>query len=416
LTRQRSHVMQRFYLDDNATTGLDPRVRAVMEPLFVGHLGNPSSLHAEGRRARGEIDVARDSIAAWLKAKPSEIIFTSGGTESCNLAVQGLARGNSGRGRHLITAKTEHHAVLHAFHGLEKSKDFEVTYLDVNADGLINPDDLARAIKSETILVSIMSANNETGVCQDMIKIGEICAQKGVLFHTDAIQSAGKELLDLKGWQVSALSLTAHKIHGPLGAGLLWLKAGVPIARLMEGGSHENERRPGTENAPAIAGFAEAVRIFGNINPSESQRQFRWTERLWRELNLLGGVRRNGHSQERLANTLNISFLGLHGEDLLIALDLAGLSVSSGSACLVGSVQPSHVLAAMGVPDEWASATVRFSIGSQIRDEDCDEVARRVRQVVNHQRALRGWKPDQVLPSTINSSIQQEIEICPTVS
>jgi cysteine desulfurase len=184
-------------------------------------------------------------------------------------------------------------------------------------------------------------------------------------------------------------------MHGPLGAGLLWLKSGVPVARLMEGGSHENERRPGTENAPAIAGFAEAARLHGNVDPAEAQRQFRWTERLWQELSLLGGVRRNGHSTQRLPNTLNVSFLGLHGEDLLIGLDLAGLAVSSGSACLVGSVQPSHVLAAMGVPAEWASATVRFSIGPQIRDEDVGEIAGRVWQVVEHQRALRGWTPDQ---------------------
>ena len=407
--------MQRYYLDDNATTNLDPRVAAVMAPLFAGHLGNPSSLHAEGRRARGEIDVARDSIASWLKAKPSEIIFTSGGTESCNLAVQGLARANVGRGRHLITAKTEHHAVLYAFQALEKSGEFEVAYLDVNGEGLIDLEELARTIRPGTILVSIMSANNETGVRQPMREIGEICAKSGVLFHTDAIQSAGKEPLDLKGWQVSALSLTAHKLHGPLGAGLLWLKAGVPIVRLMEGGSHETERRPGTENAPAIAGFAEAIRLFGESEPVEIERQFQWIERLWNELSSLGGVRRNGDGRQRLANTLNVSFLGLHGEDLLIALDLAGLAVSSGSACLVGSVQASHVLAAMGVPDEWAAATVRFSIGAQIGDEDLNEIVKRVRQVVNHQRALRGWKPELILPSTVGKSIEKEIEICPIV-
>jgi cysteine desulfurase len=387
--------MQRFYLDDNATTNLDPRVRAVMEPLLAAPLGNPSSLHAEGRRARGEIDSARDAMAAWLKAKPSEIIFTGGGTESCNVAVQGLACANGGKGRHLITAKTEHHAVLRAFEALGRWKNFEVTYLNVDANGLIDPDELARAIRTDTTLVSIMSANNETGVCQPMREIGEICAARGVLFHTDAIQSAGKEPIDLAAWQVSAVSLAAHKMHGPLGAGLLWLKSGVPVARLMEGGSHENERRPGTENAPAIAGFAEAARLHGNADPAEAQRQFRWTERLWQELSSLGGVRRNGHPTQRLPNTRNVSFLGLHGEDLLIGLDLAGLAVSSGSACLVGSVQPSHVLAAMGVPAEWASATVRFSIGPQIRDEDVGEVANRVRQVVEHQRALRGWTPEQ---------------------
>lgn len=388
--------MQRFYLDDNATTNLDPRVATVMQPLLGATLGNPSSLHAEGRRARGEIDAARDSIAAWLKGKSSEIIFTSGGTESCNLAVLGLAHINSGKGKHLITAKTEHHAVLHAFQMLERANNFEVTYLDVNVAGLIYPADLSSAIRPDTILVSVMSANNETGVCQPMRELGEICAKQGILFHTDAIQSAGKEPIDIAAWQVSALSLAAHKIHGPLGAGALWLKSGVPIARLMEGGSHENERRPGTENAPAIAGFAEAARLFGNVDSIEAKRQFEWIENLWRELSSLGGVRRNGDPVHRLGNTLNVSFQGLHGEDLLIGLDLAGLSVSSGSACLVGSVQPSHVLAAMGVPDDWASATVRFSIGSQIKDDDLVEIVARVKKVVNHQRTLRGWKPEQI--------------------
>jgi cysteine desulfurase len=365
-----------------------------MEPLLAAHLGNPSSLHDEGRRARGEIDSARDTLAAWLKAKPSEIIFTSGGTESCNLAVLGLARAHADKGRHLITAKTEHHAVLHAFQALAKSGDFDVTLLEVDADGLIDPDDLAEAIRPDTTLVSIMSANNETGVCQPMRELGEICAKRSVLFHTDATQSAGKETLDLRAWQVSAASFTAHKMHGPLGAGALWLAAGVPLARLMEGGSHENERRPGTENAPAIAGFAEAVRLHGDVDPKEAQRQTRWTESLWRQLEPLGGVRRNGDPARRLPNTLNVSFQGLHGEDLLIGLDLAGLAVSSGSACLVGSVQPSHVLAAMGVPAAWAAATVRFSIDAATGDEDVAEVARRVGEVVLRQRELRGWTPD----------------------
>jgi len=364
-----------------------------MESLLAGTLGNPSSLHAEGRRARGEIDSARDRIAAQLQAKPSEIIFTGGGTESCNLAVRGLALAHWGRGRHLITAKTEHHAVLHAFQALEKEKEFEVSYLDVDAEGLIDPNDLACAIRPDTTFVSIMSANNETGVRQPMREIGAVCAKRGVLLHTDAIQSAGKEPLDLRDWQVSALSLASHKFHGPPGTGVLWLKAGVPLTRLMEGGSHENERRPGTENVPAIAGMAEAFALHGKVDSAEAARQKSWTEGLWNELETLDGVRRNGHSTERLPNTLNVSFRGVHGEDLLIALDLAGLSVSSGSACLVGSVQPSHVLAAMGVPPEWVSATVRFSIGAHIVDGDLPEVARRVRQIVMHQRGLRGWVP-----------------------
>jgi cysteine desulfurase len=382
-------AMKRFYLDENATTQIDPGVAAVMAGLGGGILGNPSSLHGEGRRARGEIDVARDTVAAWLGAKPSEIIFTSGGTESCNLAILGLARAHRSRGRHLITAATEHHAVLHAFQALEKREGFAVTWLPVDRDGLVDPADLERAIRPETMLVSIMSANNETGVRQPMRELGAICARRGVLFHADAVQSAGKEMLDLAGWNVAALSVAGHKFHGPLGAGVLYLRAGIPIMPLMEGGAHENERRPGTENTVAIAGLAEAVRLHGAIAPDECRRQARWIENLWLRLERLGDVRRNGHATERLANTLNVTFHGLHPEELLIALDLAGLAVSSGSACLVGSVQPSHVLAAMGLASD-GGATVRFSIGPHIEDEDLDEIAARVGRIVTHQRALRG--------------------------
>ena len=259
-----------------------------MEPLLAAPLGNPSSLHAEGRRARGEIDAARDTIAAWLKAKPSEIIFTSGGTESCNLAVQGLAFAHVGKGKHLITAKTEHHAVLHAFQRARGEAWTSTSrYLDVDADGLVDPDDLAlRHPARHHPRLDHEREQRDRRVPADARARRNLRETRKVLFHTDAIQSAGKEALDLAAWQVSALSLTAHKIHGPLGAGLLWLKNGVPIARLMEGGSHENERRPGTENAPAIAGFAEAVRLHGQLDPVEAQRQFRWIERLWRRTEL----------------------------------------------------------------------------------------------------------------------------------
>jgi cysteine desulfurase len=391
-------MMTRYYLDENATTALDPAVAQVMAALQATSLGNPSSLHQEGRRARGEIDAARDTVAEWLKAKPSEIIFTSGGTESCNLAIFGLARAHVGRGKHLITARTEHHAVLNAFQKLEKNEGFAVSYLGVDEDGLIDPAELEKALRPDTMLVSIMSANNETGVCQPMRELGAICARHGVLFHSDGVQSAGKEALDLADWQVSALSLAAHKFHGPTGAGLLWLKAGVPLTRLMEGGAHENERRPGTENTAAIASLAEAVRRHGTVDSSEQKRQRDWIEKLWSKLAELGGVRRNGHVAQRLANTLNVSFDGLHGEDLLIALDLAGLAVSSGSACMVGSVQSSHVLAAMGVSGEDAAATVRFSIGAEIADHDLDEIARRVKTIVTHQRSLRGGSIGRLSP------------------
>ena len=385
--------MRRFYLDNNATTAPDPQVAARMQALLSEGLGNPSSLHAEGRRARGEIDAARDTVAGWLGSKPSEIIFTSGGTESCNLAVLGLARAGAEYGRHLVVSPTEHHAVLHAARRLEQEEGFEVTWLGVDKDGLVDPEELARALRAETILVSIMSANNETGVTQPMKALGEICARAGVPFHTDAVQSAGKEALEIEGWQVSALSLAAHKFHGPTGAGVLWLKAGVPIHRLLEGGAHENERRPGTENTLAIAGLAEAVRRHDGMDPVEAARQARWIENLWQGLLPLGGVRRNGHPTCRLPNTLNVSFAGLDAEELLIALDLGGLSVSSGSACLVGSIQPSHVLAAMGRSFEESGATVRISIARDILDEDLEEIVAHVHRVVNHQRLVRRELP-----------------------
>ncbi len=215
--------------------------------------------------------------------------------------------------------------MLHAFHALAKSAEFDVTFLEVDANGLVDPDDLAEAIRKDTTLASIMSANNETGVCQPLRELGEICAKRGVIFHTDAIQSAGKQPIDLRGWQTSALSLTAHKLHGPLGAGALWLKAGVPMTRMMEGGAHENERRPGTENAPAIAASPRRCDCMATSIPPRRSGQFRWIEALWRELEKLRGIRRNGDPVRRLPNTLNVSFHGLHGEDLLIA------SISPGS-------------------------------------------------------------------------------------
>jgi cysteine desulfurase len=382
----------RFYLDHNATTPLDPRVRLAMEPLWGAGVGNASSLHAEGRRARAAVDDARDRCAAWLKVKPSEIVFTGGGTESNNLAVRGLALAGAGRGRHLITCATEHHAVLQVCEALAQYDGFAVTVLPVGDNGRLRREDLAAAFRPDTILVSIMSANNETGVTQPMREIGEECARRGVMFHTDAVQSAGKEPLLVHEWQVAALSIAAHKFYGPVGAGLLYLKAGLPLRRLTEGGAHENERRPGTENAAALVGLAAAAEWAEAEREKEAIRQSAMVETLWSHLKDFPGIRRNGSAEHRIANTLNVSFAGLNGEELLIGLDLAGLAVSSGSACLVGSVQPSHVLQAMGVPPEIAQATVRFSLGKGTREEDIPEIARRVRAVAGHQQGARGGK------------------------
>jgi len=370
-----------IYLDYNATTPLAPEAFAAMRPYLERHFGNPSSIHAAGREARAAIDDARDRLAALLGAKSHEIIFTSGGTEADNLAVLGLARQQTARGRHLITCMTEHHAVLEACEHLQKRENFRVTWLAVNSEGSIAPEEVAAAITSETTLVSIMSANNETGTCHPIVEIGKICRARGVLFHTDAIQSFGKEPVAVDA--CDALSLAAHKFGGPKGVGLLFLRSGTALERLQHGGAHENQRRPGTENVAAIVGMAVAAELAVRDLETEGVRQARLCDRLWLGLRaVFPAAVLNGHSTDRLANTLNVSFPGLDGESLLIALDLAGIGVSSGSACMVGSVQASHVLLAMGVAPEVARATVRFSLGKQTTEAEIDAVLARVPDVL----------------------------------
>jgi len=353
-----------IYLDYNATTPLSPEVFETMQPYLAHHFGNPSSIHSAGREARAAIDDARDRLARLLGAKSHEIIFTGGGTESDNLGVIGLARASEAKGRHVITSATEHHAVLHAFEFLEKKEGFHVTWLPVDQLGRIDLQQLADALTPETTLVSVMSANNETGTIQPVSQIGALCRERGVLFHSDAIQSFGKE--PIPAGVCDAISLTAHKFHGPKGAGVLYLRAGLPLERLQFGGSHENQRRPGTENVAAIAGLAKAAELALSTMDSERPRQSALRDRLW------DGIRQafpaaimNGDTEARLANTLNVSFPGLDGESLLINLDLAGICASSGSACMVGSIMPSHVLMAMGVSPALAKATVRFSLGKE---------------------------------------------------
>ena len=369
-----------IYLDYNATTPLAPEALAAMRPFLERDFGNPSSIHAAGREARAAIDDARDRLARLLGAKPHEIIFTGGGTESDNLAIIGLARANAGRGKHLITSTTEHHAVLHACEHLQKREGFRVTWLPVDAGGRVDVARVAEAITPETTLVSIMSANNETGTLQPVREIAALCRAREVLFHSDAIQSFGKEMIEARDFD--ALSLAAHKFHGPKGAGLLYLRSGLNVERLQHGGSHENERRPGTENVAAIAGMARAAELALAAMPGERPRQAALRDRLWQ------GVReafpsavRHGDPVETLANTLNVSFPGLDGESLLINLDLAGICASSGSACMVGSIQPSHVLLAMGVSPDLANATVRFSLGKETSAEEVETTIERLPEI-----------------------------------
>ncbi len=371
-----------IYLDYNATTPLCEPAREAMLPCLDRHFGNPSSVHAAGREARAAIDNARDKLAGLLRAKPNEIIFTSGGTESCNLAVLGLARCRSSRGGHIISNKAEHHAVLNALEYLEKHEDFQVTWLNVAENGMVDLDQLTDSIRPETRLVSIMTANNETGVIQPMRKISEICRERGVLLHSDMVQSFGKVDVDLS--LVDAASLAAHKFYGPKGVGFLYLRSGLSIEPIMFGGAHENERRPGTENVAAIAGMAAAAEWTLRDRESEQERETRLRDEFWTGISRnVPGAKQNGKNAPRLANTLNVSLLGLDSEMLLIALDLEGVCASSGSACMVGSVVASHVLLAMGLPIEHARSAVRFSLGKWTTAAEIKAAGDAVRKIVD---------------------------------
>jgi cysteine desulfurase len=367
-----------IYLDYNATTPLCEPARDAMLPYLGKHFGNPSSVHVAGREARAAVDNARDKLASLLHVKPHELIFTSGGTESCNLAVLGLAEGKH-RG-HVISNKAEHHAVLNAFEHLEQ-KGSEVTWLKISGNGTVDLDHLERAIRSETRLVSIMTANNETGVVQPLREISEICRKHNVLLHSDMVQSFGKLEVDLS--LVDAGSFAAHKFYGPKGVGLLFLRSGLSIAPIMFGGAHENERRPGTENVAAIAGMAAAGEWTLSKYHHEQERERKLRDRLGERITqLFPSVRQNGETATRLANTLNVSFFGIDSETMLMALDLEGVCASSGSACMVGSVVASHVLTAMGMPIERASSAIRFSLGNWSTAQDIEAAADAVSRIM----------------------------------
>src|SRR3989441_7448611 len=308
-----------IYLDYNATTPLCEAAREAMLPYLDRHFGNPSSVHAAGREARAAIDDARDKFAALLRVKAHELIFTSGGTESCNLAVLGLARCRSSESAHVISNKTEHHAVLNALEHLEKRENFEVTWLNVSRDGIVDLDQLAESIRPETRLVSIMTANNETGVIHPIREISEICRDRGVLLHSDMVQSFGKSDIDLS--LVDSASFAAHKFYGPKGAGFLFLRRGLSIQPIMFGGAHENERRPGTENVAAIAGMAAAAEWALRDREDEQNRQAKLRDQLWNRVGRSSpAAQQNGDTTQRLADTLNVSFNGFDSETMLMAL------------------------------------------------------------------------------------------------
>lgn len=370
--------MRPIYLDYNATTPLDPAVREAMLPHLGEVWGNPSSVHQVGRRARALLDDARDRLARLWRCKPSEVVFTSGGTEAGNLAILGAARLRRARGRHLITTAIEHHAVLHSVQYLERKEGFEVTRLPVSRDGVVDPGTVAAALRPETVLVSVMAANNETGALQPVAEIGALCRDRGVLFHTDAVQWFGKEpLAGIQQFEADLVSCCAHKFHGPRGAGALFIRSPLQPDPILFGGGHENERRAGTENLAAIAGLVEAAERFVPTPVFRREQLEPLAARLVQLVDSLAGrgvtLRTLRDPARRLANTVAFTVRGADGMSLLAALDLEGICASSGAACSAGSLEPSHVMAAMGAGPDEARGLVRFSLG---RETTAEEVAR----------------------------------------
>ena len=380
-----------IYLDYNATTPLDPRVLEEMVPYLAGNYGNPSSIHSPGSVARAAVDSARERVSGCLGARPGEIVFTSGGSESNNFAIKGLACALSDRGNHLVTTAVEHASCLEAFRFLER-RGFEVTYLPVDSFGRILPEQFQEAITGRTILVSCMYVNNETGVVSPIRDIGEIAREKGVVFHTDAVQALGKMEIDLAGLPVDMASFSAHKICGPKGAGALYLRKGVALEPFVHGGGQERGKRSGTENVAAVCGFGYACELLRGELATENERLGGLRDRLFEELSReIEDVYLNGHPEARVSNTLNVGFPGTPGDSVVMNLDTAGVAVSTGSACSEGNVDPSHVLIAMGLEEREALCSVRFSFGRFTRSEEIDRVIELLPAIVERIRTLRDF-------------------------
>ncbi len=359
--------MMRVYLDNNATTPVLPEVFEAMRPCFGEHFGNASSIHHHGQETRAAVERARESVANLLGCHAGEIVFTSGGTESDNLAIFGLVK----PGDHVITSTIEHHAVLNTTKHLE-FRGCDVSYVPVGRRGLVDPADVKRAIRPNTKLITVMLANNETGVVQAVEEIGKIAAEADVYFHTDAVQAAGKIALDVNTIGCDLLTISGHKIHAPQGVGALYVRKGTPLEPMTYGGRHERSRRAGTENVPGIVGLGKAAELArAGLERGEDKKMAAVRDDLERELLLsIEGARVNGEGAPRVPNTTSIYFDGIEGESLVIALDLKGLAVSTGAACSSGAIEPSHVLTAMGLPPERARASLRFSLGKENTVED----------------------------------------------
>lgn len=380
-----------IYMDNAATTAARPEVVEAMLPYFTQHFGNPSSIHSIGRDTRRAVENARKQVAAALGAESREIYFTAGGSESDNWAIRCAA--TASKGRHIITSRVEHHAVLHTCAAMEKL-GYEVTYLPVDEYGRVRPEDVRSAIRPDTALITIMAANNEIGTLQPIAQIGALAKEAGVLFHTDAVQAVGAIPVDVNAWNVDMLSLSGHKFHGPKGVGALYIRKGVKITNLIYGGAQERGLRAGTENVPGIVGLGRAIELATAELPVYTQRMTALRDRLID--GILASVpetRLNGHRTERLPGNVNISARYIEGEALLMRLDLAGIAASSGSACTSGSLDPSHVLLAIGLPHEIAHGSLRLSLGNENTDADVDYVLATLPAVVEKLRAMSPLNP-----------------------
>jgi len=380
-----------IYMDHAATTAVDPQVVEAMLPYFNPRYGNASSIYRLGQEAAKAIDEARCTVADILACEPREVIFTSCGTESDNLALRGVgwARRNLGKGNHIITSSVEHHAVSHTCEQLEKHFGFDVTYLPVDKHGVVDPDDVGRAVKDTTILISIMYANNEVGTIEPIAEIGKIAKQMGVPFHTDAVQAGGSLNLNVNELNVDLLSLSAHKFYGPKGVGVLYMRRGVSLLPTQTGGGHEGNRRAGTENVPYIVGLATALKIAYEELEANNQRITALLDRLIRGLlDSIVEVELTGHPSNRLPNSASFVFKYIEGESMLLNLDLAGVCASSGSACTSASLEPSHVLLAMGIPHEVAHGSLRLTLGRENTKEDVDYVLGVLPGIVEKLRAM----------------------------
>jgi cysteine desulfurase len=377
---------RRVYLDHNASTPVHPEVVEAMLPYFGERFGNPSSVHAFGREAREGLDTAREQVAGFLGVGKDEIVFTSGGTESDNLAIKGVAMAR--RQGHIVTSQIEHHAVLRTCQNLE-TLGFDVTYLPVDGHGMVDPDQVRRSLRPDTMLLSIMHANSEIGTVEPVREIGRITRERGITFHVDAVQTFGKLPIDVDGSGIDLLSFSSHKIYGPKGVAGLYIRKGTRMVSIQHGGEHERRRRAGTENVASIVGFGKAVEVRAREMAEEAVRLTVLRNRLWEGISSrVPEVRLNGHPTQRLPGTCNMCFRHVESESIVLGLDLKGIAVSAGSACTSGNVEPSYVLVAMGVPVDWAMGSVRCSLGRSTTAEDIDYVIEATVPLVEKLRSL----------------------------